>query len=314
MELGKLHKVEPRKAWETELEFTKWLSENIDLLSNELGLELDVVELEAPIGDFKADILAKDLSTGKDVIIENQLEQTNHDHLGKILTYAAGKDASIIVWISPKFREEHQSALNWLNEKTVEGVSIFGIEIDLLKIDESKPAPWLNIVSKPDEWKKSSREGPVSEKMIAYQEFFQNLIDKLRSQGLTSAKKAQPESWIIIGAGRTGFGYSFAFTKEGFGVELSIDTGNAERNEKAYDALLEDKTDIEKEIGVSLSWERLEEKKACRIRAYYNRDKPSDILDVKKANMQGELINWSIEIAKKFKKSLTPQIKKLKLE
>lgn len=313
MELGKLYKTEPRQIWKTEPEFTEWLSKHVDLLSKELGLELDVMELEAPIGDFSADILAKDLISGKYVIIENQLEQTNHEHLGKILTYAAGKDANIIVWISPKFREEHQSALNWLNEKTIEDVSIFGIEIELLKIDESKPAPQFKIVSRPDIWEKSIRTRPkVSEKMLAYQDFFQILIDKLRYQGLTSAKKAQQQSWIDIGAGRSGFGYGFSFMRKGYGIELFIDTGDAERNEKAYDALLEDKVDIEKEIGIPLSWERLEDRRVCRIRVYYN--EPLDILDVKRRNIQDELINWSIETVKKFKKSFFHRIKKVKLE
>ena len=154
MKLGKLVKIDPRSVWSDETEFNEWLTENIDQLAEVLGIELEVLETESEIGSFRADIIARDLS-GEDklVIIESQLGKTDHEHLGKIITYSAGKNASTIVWISPEFREEHISALDWLNNISNE-VSFFGIELQVLKINGSKPAVYFNIVSKPDNWRR----------------------------------------------------------------------------------------------------------------------------------------------------------------
>lgn len=311
--LERFQKVDPREIWKTEPKFTKWLRENIKLLSEELGLDLEVEELEAPVGEFSADILAKDLGTGKTVIMENQLEQTNHDHLGKVLTYAAGKDAGIVIWISPDFREEHLSALNWLNKNTTGDVSIFGVEIELLRIGDSNPAPRFHIVSRPSEWEKTIKAPAVSERATTYQEFFQGLANKLREQGFTTSKRGRPQNWFTMGLGRAGFCYSFVFTMDKrFKAELWIETGDIEINRGAFDFLKKDKEIIEKETGI-LYWDPpLEEgRRAARIAIYYP-DKPLDIIELKKADRFDGLIDWAVDIGRKFNEVLTPRIMKFK--
>ncbi len=151
MELGHLTKINPKEIWKTEREFNDWLVENIDMLAEAIGIDLEIVGAELEIDGFRADIIAKDLS-GEDklVVIETQLGKTDHEHLGKIITYSAGKNASSIVWISPEFREEHKNALDWLNDVT-SNVMFFGIELEVLKIDDSRPAVRFNIVSKPND-------------------------------------------------------------------------------------------------------------------------------------------------------------------
>ena len=128
VELGKLKRIDPRSVWPREdHDFTPWLRDHIELLSEAVGLELDLVETESPVGSFAVDLYAKDLNTGGWVIIENQLEQTDHSHLGQLMTYAAGKEAGAVIWISPRFRDEHRQALDWMNEITGDTVSFFGI-------------------------------------------------------------------------------------------------------------------------------------------------------------------------------------------
>ena len=145
--LGILNRVDLKEFWKDEArEFTPWLSreENLSLLADTLGLELELVDTEVSVGNFNADIVAKDVLGDRNVIIENQLEKTNHDHLGKIITYASGLDAQVIVWICNKVTEEHRKAVDWLNEITNDKIAFFALEIELWAIDASMPAPKFN--------------------------------------------------------------------------------------------------------------------------------------------------------------------------
>ncbi|MPQ46986.1 DUF4268 domain-containing protein [Marinifilum sp. N1E240] len=164
--LGKLKRIDNLRAiWENEqTDFSKWLSkeENLELLSEEIGINLSLQETEARTGSFYIDILATEVETGKKVVIENQLEKTNHDHLGKIITYASGYEAEYIIWIVKDFREEHKQALDWLNENTNEKINFFGIKMELWQIDTSKYAPKFNIISQPNQWSKALRGGKKS--------------------------------------------------------------------------------------------------------------------------------------------------------
>lgn len=154
--LGMLSEVEDlREVWPHEaLDFTPWLTrdENIALLSDALGLDLIIEESESSVGDFKADILAREEDTGRTVIIENQLTDTDHDHLGKLITYASGKAASVVVWITKRAREEHRAAIEWLNNNTTDAVSFFLCEVKLYKIGDSLPAVKFDIIEKPNDW------------------------------------------------------------------------------------------------------------------------------------------------------------------
>ena len=148
--LGRLQKVELREAWTTESgDFTPWLAkeENLSLLGETIGIELELESQEKDVGPFRADILCKDTATDNWVLIENQLERTDHTHLGQLLTYAAGLNAVTIVWIAERFTAEHRAALDWLNEKTDEKINFFGLEIELWQIGDSPIAPKFNIIS-----------------------------------------------------------------------------------------------------------------------------------------------------------------------
>lgn len=156
--LDKLKKVDLRDVWPHEaLDFTKWLSEepNLAILSSAVGIELELIETESSVGSFNVDIYAQEAGTGRKVIIENQLEDTNHDHLGKVITYAAGKGAEVVVWVVARARDEHRQAIEWLNQHTDSDFGFFLVEIELWSIGDSLPAPRFNVVEQPNEWTKA---------------------------------------------------------------------------------------------------------------------------------------------------------------
>ena len=159
--LGRLEEVENlRTVWQHEArDFTKWLAEdeNINILADAIGIDISVEEVESAVGDFHADILASETGTNRKIIIENQLEDTNHDHLGKIITYASGKDANIIIWLVKHAREEHKAAIEWLNSHTDNKIGFFLCEIKLYKIGDSDPAVKFEVVEKPNDWMKEAR-------------------------------------------------------------------------------------------------------------------------------------------------------------
>lgn len=157
-DIGRLVGVSAREAWEHEThDFTPWLSENLDQLGEAIGLKLEAEGTEVAVGPFSADILAKDI-LGRIVLIENQLEATDHNHLGQILTYLTGLDAEIVIWVATDFREQHLSAINWLNENTNDRFSFFGIRLRVIKIDKSLPAPIFDVLARPNEWERSMQK------------------------------------------------------------------------------------------------------------------------------------------------------------
>ena len=269
-DFGQIKSVDLREGWPNEAQdFTPWLEQHISLLGDALGLELEVQEREAPVGGFSLDLLARDLGRNKTVVIENQLTATDHVHLGQVLTYGAGFDAGAVIWLARTFRDEHRQAIDWLNQHTGEGVEFFGVEIQLLRIDESKLAPNFKLVATPNQWTKEKRQGVVggtSEKQEKYRSFFQGLIDELREQhGFTGARKAQPQSWYYFASGFAKVNYGFSFAEKGRArVELYIDR-DKEWNERAYDELESDKKALESGLEEGLQWERLDNNKACRI-------------------------------------------------
>ena len=155
MALAKLKKVDLREEWKNEAsDFTSWLAqdENLQLLSEEIGIDISLIQTEASVGKFSVDILAEEENTGRKVVIENQLEPTNHDHLGKIITYASGFDAEIVIWIVKDVRDEHKQAVDWLNDHTDDKINIFAIRMELWQIGDSPYAPKFYVVSKPNDW------------------------------------------------------------------------------------------------------------------------------------------------------------------
>jgi hypothetical protein len=188
-ELGKLVQVDLRKVWEHEArDFSAWLvkPENLSLLSEQLGIEIEPVDTEASIGRFRIDILAKEAMTGANIIIENQLEQTNHDHLGKVITYAAGLDAKYLIWIVKDVLPEHLKAIEWLNEHLDDEISCFLIRIEVWQIGDSKPAPRFEIVGIKNDWaatlKKSATNEEASSTKLGQLEFWQHLHEYIRNK------------------------------------------------------------------------------------------------------------------------------------
>jgi len=310
-EFGKIKKVNIREVWQHEAQnFTPWLAKNLEKLGESIGLDLEMIEQEAGVGNFSLDILAKDLSTGHNVIIENQFGFTDHDHLGKMLTYAAGFDASKIIWISESIRDEHRQTLEWLNQRTDTETQFFAIEVEVFKIDDSKPALNFKLVVFPNEWhklKKKSSSEKTSVKSEAYRQFFQGLLDELRTKhAFTKAKIAQPQSWYSFSTGISGitFGLSFALGEK-VRTELYIDFGDAGENKKLFDWLYDQKQIIENEYGQKFNWERLDERRASRIAIYRDGsvDIPETLEDVK---------TWAIQNLLNFKKIFSPYLSRYK--
>lgn len=315
--VGELKRVSLRLVWRhEEAEFTPWLLENIGLLGRTLGLELDLVEREVSSGDFFADLVAKDLNTNRLVLIENQLEPTDHNHLGEIMTYAANRKAGVIVWISPEFRDEHRQALEWLNDVTDEDVDFFGVQLDLFQIGDSLPAPSFSIVAKPSNWKKERQRrltqsfSPLRE---AYHAFFAELLKELKAKSprSTAAQNVGYNNWLSLSGGRSGFSYSFSFTQDRrFRVELYFDVGEQSANKRAFDLLKQDEASLISAVGEPLAWERLDARRACRIGLYYGKNvqviDPSDVLL--------ELRKWAVSSFLKLKTAFDSRVRALRFE
>ncbi|MEA1972787.1 MAG: DUF4268 domain-containing protein [Candidatus Cloacimonadota bacterium] len=274
---GELKKVPLREMWPHESsDFTPWLAANIDELGLAIGMELELIEREASVGDFSLDLLAKDLGSTKTVIIENQLTQTDHDHLGKLLTYAAGFSASIVIWISEAIREEHRQALDWLNQRTDSDTLFFGVVVEVIKIDELKPAFNFKIAASPNEWQKSKSSrtprASISTKGEKYRNYFQLLIDELREKHhFTGAKAGQPQNWYSFSSGISGITYGANFSQGGKArTEVYIDLGDQDKNKQVFDLLQQEATLIENDLGHNVDWERLNDKRASRLALYIN--------------------------------------------
>lgn len=316
MNLGNIQRVSLREVWPNEAQdFTPWLAENIDKLGSALNLELEVQEAEAPVGSFSLDILARDLGGDRPVIIENQLEATNHDHLGKLLTYAAGYDAYAVVWLTREFRDEHRQALDWLNQRTGENTAFFGVIVEAWRIDDSRPAPHFNPVVTPNNWQKQSFSsvrqgggaGNASERGERYRQFFQDLIDILRERHqFTNARMGAARNWYPFSSGFSKIGYWANFNQgRTASVEVYIDRDDGEWNNGLFDRLLERKEKIEAALVEPLVWEPLENRRACRIAVR----RPGSIDD--DPDTLAEVQQWMVEHLLNFKRVFGPHLAEL---
>lgn len=318
VELSKIERVELREVWPNEAaDFTPWLAEeeNLSLLGEAIGLDLELREQEASVGSFSLDVLANDQSSGRTVIIENQLTETDHTHLGQILTYAAGYDAGTIVWIAKKFRDEHRAALDYLNGRTGKDTEFFGVVVEVWKIDDSRPAVNFDLVATPNEWSNESvirtGGGGTSEKGERYRAFFQPLIDVLREDHqFAKVKKAPTVGWKRFTAvpGLMGVTYNVSFAKgKEVRVEVYIDhPSGKEWNEELFNRLKERRESIEVALGGgSLSWERLDDKIACRIADY----RPGTIDD--DPERLDKIRAWMIDRLLAFKRVFGPELNEL---
>ncbi len=273
MKLGRIEKVELRNFWKKEdRDFTPWLAqeENIQLLSETIGIELEVQSQEEGVGPFRADILCMDTANNHFVLIENQLEKTDHTHLGQLMTYAAGLDAVSIIWIAQKFTEEHRAALDWLNRITDSTFNFFGIEIELFKIGDSAMAPMFNLVSKPNDWSKSVKKSAAAQNLtdtkLLQQEYFQALKEYMeRNKSFVKMQNALPQHWTNIAIGKSNYTLSANVNSRdnSLNIWLNIQVENAkEAFDKLYELAFENSLD---EISNSLEWNRMEGRKMSAV-------------------------------------------------
>ena len=273
--LAKIERVDLREAWPNEArDFTPWLAENIAELGEALGMDLELQETEAAVGGYSLDILARDRKTNDVVIIENQLEPSDHDHLGKLLTYAVGSDANVIVWVAREFRDEHRQALHWLNWGTTDDRQFYGVVVELWRIDNSAPAPHFDLVERPRDWPKEKtplvpeESAAVSNHDQPYKAFFQDLIDALQTNNFEAAigRTGRPLSLAFFSSGIRGFKYMTHFDKGHTAqISLMIDFSDRETNVALLENLEQSRDQIEYEFGQALYWDRIEGGKFCRI-------------------------------------------------
>lgn len=267
MQIGRLKKIDIRKLWKGEAtDFTPWLAkeENIELLSETIGIELEVISEEKSVGPFRADILCKSTIDDTFVLVENQLEKTDHNHLGQLMTYAAGLEAVTIIWIARKFTDEHRAAMDWLNRITDEDIRFFGIEVEAFQIGDSMPAPLFQIVSKPNDWtkavhssQKQSSLTPTKEKNLEYwtamKKYFEESGTKLKQQ------KPLPQHWTNFAIGRGDFNMTAIHSVYDNFIRTEL-LFNGEKAKNRFDLLFEKhETDSYASIDENLKWERLDD-------------------------------------------------------
>ena len=296
MKLGKLVEVDIRNVWKHEqYDFSKWLSseENINELGDTLNLTLTDVETEKFVGNYRCDILCKDEITGKVVLIENQLEPTNHDHLGKIITYASGLDASVVVWLVASAREEHASAIEWLNKHTDDDVSFFLVEIHAYKIGDSEPAPQFKIIEQPNDFVKSvkaiSKNSDISDTEKKRLEFWTQFNEVLEERGKPfNRRKATTDHWYNVAMGSSECSISIDLVNKEHKIRVGVWISD---NKNLYDNFYNNKDEIEAKCGFSLTWDRLENKKASLACTYING------LDFDNQDNYPVLINEAIDLS-----------------
>ena len=255
-DLDALKKVELRDVWPHEaLDFTKWLAEedSLAMLSDAVGVELELLETESSVGSFSVDIYAQEAGTGRKVIIENQLEDTNHDHLGKVITYAAGKGAEVVVWVVARARDEHRQAIEWLNQHTDSEFGFFLVEIELWQIGGSKPAPRFNVVEQPNEWAKTLKlsEGmtEIERQRLSYWTKYREIAEATpKFMAVFKPRKPSKNSWSSLSCGTSSYHFSLLINEkdEKVGIELYA-PDNKDVGHKAIDnaAVFEERLSLE---------------------------------------------------------------------
>jgi hypothetical protein len=312
MKIGKLEKIDVRELWNGEAkDFTPWLAkdENIKQLGDVVQIELEVIEQEKNVGPFKADILCKNTINDHYVLIENQLERTDHTHLGQIMTYAAGLDAVTVIWIAKQFTEEHRATIDWLNRITDEQFNFFGIEIEAYKIGDSLPAPLFQIVSKPNEWSRTVRSAASAQNLTgaktlnleywtAMKKYFEEKGTFLRHQ------KPQPQHWTNFALGKSYFHMAaVSSVRDNFlRVEFLINTDNSKEDFRKLKEKFEQQS--YEQISQDLIWDEIPDKKVSWV--YLKKEaNVSDKSDWKNQHQ------WFMETLEKFDKFFRPKIKKL---
>lgn len=304
-----------RTVWENEeRDFTRWLARNIELLGSELGIEIEDARTEETVGDFSSDIVAREMNSGETVVIENQYGKTDHDHLGKLLTYSSGKSAGFTIWLAEEFRPEHRSVLEWLNESGPKDVKFFAIKPRVLSIEDTDKRGFeFEVVVEPNDWEREITDESLSETERSYREFFADLVDAYSERRPHWSKlKPGPRNYLTFSAGISGVSFGWVFHQgPEFAIELYIQTSDAERNMAIFEALKEQSAEIESNLDTELVWQRLPDKRACRIKW----PKPIDgkITDLN-AGQQAQLVEWGVDVMDTFQEEIEPRISTLSVD
>ena len=317
-DLGTLSPVQVREVWAGESkDFTPWLAKNADLLGEALDMDLIHVQTEAPVGRYSADLVFRDTSTDRLIVVENMFGATDHDHLGKLITYAAGLGAHYAVLLAPEFREEHRSALNWLNTVSTDDFEFFGVVLEAWRIGDSLPAPRLRVDVKPDSWGRSVRAARVNseanERERTYQRFWGEFLTAFRNEYPDWTQSAAPPklSWMGFPSPRSNLlKYNAAFCRPGGNYQLRaeayIDTRDAETTKAAFDDLYRRKEQIEKAVGEVLEWSRLDNRRASRVSIYF----PHEIR-VSDEERWPEALLWLVEAMGRMRDAFNPALQEL---
>jgi len=309
--IGRIKKVPLREIWNREdKDFTRWLEKNIEYLNEILDFDITIESREGPVGPYKVDLYGED-NFGRKVIIENQLEKTDHTHLGQIITYLVNLEASSAIWITSKPIEEHIKTIEWLNETTPDDISFYLIKIEALKI-ESQPsvAPLFTLIKSPSNETKQigAEKKEYAQRHVLRKEFWTQLLDKSRKKTkLYMNISPNIYSWVGAGAGKTGINYNYVINNRRAACEIYIDKGKAFEdpniNKIRFDKLLKNKEKIEKEFDRKLNWERLDNRRASRIAIYFE---GIGIKDKEKwDNLQDTMIDTIVKMESVFKKYIS---------
>ena len=267
--LGKLQRVKLDEWFKHENDFTTWLARNMAALGNAIRLPLEVEIQEKKVGPFKADLLCKIKGTDKFVVIENQFKQSDHAHLGKLLTYSAGLGAQGIVWIAEEFTEQHRSVFEWLNENTTTDLKAFAVKIQLERIDNSAPAPRFEVIAMPNNWEKDQRtkvaEISYSDRQKCYLKFWRGFDKYIQGTGLNGDGTPKPLYYRFFEIGRPGFRLAAGVFEDG-GLYVELIIKGAERISR-LNQLARNRTAIERAIGTSLRWEKQKDGPHSKIAA-----------------------------------------------
>ena len=299
--LGKLEKVDIRNIWKNEAtDFTKWLAceENLSALGDEIGISISLIKTEANVGAFSADILAEEENTGRKIIIENQLEQTDHDHFGKLFTYGSGHNANILIWVCRHVRDEHRQAIDWLNERTDNNLHIFVIKMEVWKIGDSSPAPKFQIICSPNDWAKTVKDiasGKLSETNMLQRDFwteFNSYLQENTSQ--LKSRKPQPQHWYDVSiegipTTQACLSLTVSFGKKFIRCEFYIPN-----NKELYHSIYKHKSEIETALGFELFWDELPKVKASG--AYIKKEN----IKLNDRQTWADCHKWLMETANKF--------------
>lgn len=311
IELGEIKIVSIRTKWSNEAtDFTPWLAEdeNIAKLGNALGFELEVENTEVSVGPYFADILAKDTVTGSYVVIENQLGKTDHDHLGKSITYASVLDASAIIWIAGHFTEEHKKSLDWLNDHTTDEISFYGVQIELWQIDNSKPALRFNVISSPTEIIRQSAKIKAGENLSDNNKLQYNYWTKFRDKlqktnQIPSLQAPRPQYWFDVALGKAGIFLSNIASPDKKRIGLRIYISN-KICDSIYPKLLEYKLQIENELNQKLEWNPNPSNRDKIIALYKDFNFPDTV-------KWDESLDWHVDLTIKFRKVFSKIIREI---